>query len=109
MSTFYSRQYPPRANDSRTRWPTIGEHITAQHRRSRLDGAPDPDWLPWPPTARSVGLPLPRYERSPYRVWEVMELRARGVRWSQVAVRLRLPENVLRGSMHRLATRRRRS
>lgn len=89
-------------------WPTVGEHVTAAHRRSASNEVPDPDWLPWPPTAQTTGLPLPRNERTPYRVWEVLELRARCVRWSRIAARLDLPESVLRGWIHRLATRQRR-
>ena len=105
MFTLYTRRYQPRSTDLTGRWPTIGEHITAEHIRSMADGVPDPDWLPWPPTARDFALPLPRHERTPYRVWEVMELRARGVRWSRIAMHLRLPEHALRSWIHRLATR----
>ncbi len=101
----YTRQYQPRPTRAGEKWPTIGEDITAAHLRSAAAGVPDPDWLPWPPTARNCPLPLPRHERSPYRVWEVMELRARHVRWSQIAVRLNLPENIIRGWIHRLGTR----
>ncbi|MFF1612238.1 helix-turn-helix domain-containing protein [Amycolatopsis sp. NPDC058278] len=104
MSTAFPRDtHRSQASSTRAgrRWLTIGEHVTATHRRSATDDLPDPDWLPWPPTARNCPLPLPRHERTPYRVWEVMELRARYVRWPQIAARLGLPEHVVRDWIHR--------
>ncbi|MFB9686121.1 helix-turn-helix domain-containing protein [Amycolatopsis plumensis] len=105
MSSPNARQHPPKSARGGGSWPTIGEHITAVHRRSAAEGVPDPDWLPWPPTARNCPLLLPRGERTPYRVWEVMELRARYVRWPQIAARLGVPEHVVRDWIHRLGNR----
>jgi hypothetical protein len=48
---------------------------------------------------------LPRGEHTPYRVWEVMELRARYVRWPQIAARLGMPEHVVRDWIARFGNR----
>lgn len=104
-STRDTAQYQATSTRPGRRWPTIGQHVTAAHRRFPADGVPDPDWLPWPPTARNCPLPLPRGERTPYRVWEVMELRASYVRWPQIAARLGTPEHVVRDWIHRLGNR----
>ncbi|WP_410625684.1 helix-turn-helix domain-containing protein [Amycolatopsis sp. cmx-8-4] len=49
-------------------------------------------------------MPLPRYERTPYRVWEAIELRARSVPWFRIAERTGLPEQTVRSWIRRFAT-----
>ncbi len=104
MSTLYTHRYQTRPTQIGGRWPTIGEYVTAQHTRSANSDAPDPDWRPRFLTAREVGLPLPRYERTPYRVWEAIELRARSVPWFRIAERTGLPEQTVRSWIRRFAT-----
>lgn len=87
----------------RDRWPTVGQCVAAEH--SRVTSAePDADWLPRTPAPKDFGLALPRYERTPYRVWSTIEQRAHAVPWSRIAATLGVAEPTLRSWIRRHAT-----
>ncbi len=69
-------------------WPTIGEQILQAHG----GGPPDPDWSgPWEHSGAFVRW-IPRFERSPNRLWAVLEWRAHGIPVADVAALLGVSE-----------------
>ncbi|WP_410597211.1 endonuclease/exonuclease/phosphatase family protein [Amycolatopsis sp. lyj-23] len=87
----------------RRRWPTVGQYIAAEHTRLTTED-PDADWLPRALEPKDFQLALPRYERTPYRVWSAIEQRARAVPWSRIAATLGVPEPTLRSWIRHHAT-----
>ncbi|MFI7121930.1 hypothetical protein [Amycolatopsis sp. NPDC049868] len=80
-------------------WPTIGELVI----EADGDGIPDADWFGPGEGSRAFVRWIPRYERSPYRLWTVLEWRAHGVPVVDIAVLVGVPEARVRSWLARNA------
>ncbi|WP_410646373.1 hypothetical protein [Amycolatopsis sp. cmx-4-54] len=80
-------------------WPTIGEFVIEAHG----DDVPDADWSGPGEGSGAFVRWIPRYERSPDRLWAVLEWRAHGMPVIDIAVLIGVPEARVRSWLTRNA------
>ncbi|MFD6068628.1 MULTISPECIES: hypothetical protein [Amycolatopsis] len=78
-------------------WPTIGDVVIEAHG----DDVPDADWFGPGEAGREFVRWIPRYERSPYRLWTVLEWQAHGLPVVDIAVLVGVPEARVRSWLTR--------
>lgn len=69
-------------------WLTVGEQVLQAHG----DDSPDPDWSGPGEGSGAFVRWIPRFERSPDRLWAVLEWRAHWIPVADIAVLLDVPE-----------------
>ncbi|RSN60608.1 hypothetical protein DMH01_15015 [Amycolatopsis sp. WAC 04182] len=80
-------------------WPTIGECVIEAHG----DDVPDADWSGPGESGGAFVRWIPRCERSPDRLWTVLEWRAHGMPVVDIAVLIGVPEARVRSWLTRNA------